>query len=340
MADYSFEKAHEILRDRRYTAEKEALERKLDLMNKEPEYAQIETALLEAGRDSLTAAMTRDKRKKDELKKKIADLSKREVSFLESKGYGKDYLQPDYYCRKCCDKGMVGPEGAQVRCSCYKQLILDCWREESGLSSAGFDFTKFDDSLFSDDIDKEKYGITVSPRKNAEDNLKICRDFCDGFSSDQPDLLFFGPAGSGKTFTCSCMATELIKKDIPVMYITAYKLFSSVLSFGAFDEGREKARITEELLRKTSVLIIDDLGSENTSEARKSLLLDVLNERESNNMSFPCKTVISSNLSVSDLYSYYGERIGSRIVGRFKILHFAGDDIRLKKAKEKLTSQK
>ena len=61
MADYSFEKAHEILRDRRYTAEKEALERKLDLMNKEPEYAQIETALLEAGRDSLTAAMTRDK---------------------------------------------------------------------------------------------------------------------------------------------------------------------------------------------------------------------------------------------------------------------------------------
>ena len=151
----------------------------------------------------------------------------------------------------------------------------------------------------------------------------------DNFSENSKDLLFTGASGLGKTFLCGCISKELIEKDINVMYISAYKMFSTVLNFDQEDRSRSKA--AEELLRTSSVLIIDDLGAESQSEARRALLLDILNVRECNNESFPCKTIISTNLSPSDIFKCYGERIASRILGRFTILKFAGDDIRLRK---------
>ncbi len=43
------------------------------------------------------------------------------------------------------------------------------------------------------------------------------------------------------------------------------------------------------------------------------------------------KTIISTNLSLQNLSSLYGERIISRFVGNYNICYFFGDDIRFKK---------
>ncbi len=43
------------------------------------------------------------------------------------------------------------------------------------------------------------------------------------------------------------------------------------------------------------------------------------------------KTIISTNLSLQNLSSLYGERIMSRFVGNYNICYFFGDDIRFKK---------
>jgi len=43
--------------------------------------------------------------------------------------------------------------------------------------------------------------------------------------------------------------------------------------------------------------------------------------------------VISTNLSLSELYNLYDERVMSRIIGNFSIYRFVGEDIRLKKRK-------
>ena len=45
--------------------------------------------------------------------------------------------------------------------------------------------------------------------------------------------------------------------------------------------------------------------------------------------------VISTNLSLNDLYNRYDERILSRLIGNFTICKFIGEDIRLKKKKLK-----
>lgn len=40
------------------------------------------------------------------------------------------------------------------------------------------------------------------------------------------------------------------------------------------------------------------------------------------------KTIISTNLSLQNLFSTYDERIVSRLVGNYDICYFFGDDIR------------
>jgi DNA replication protein DnaC len=50
-----------------------------------------------------------------------------------------------------------------------------------------------------------------------------------------------------------------------------------------------------------------------------------------NNSIRPCKTIISTNIEVKDLYKYYDERTVSRIIGSYALLKFAGDDLRILK---------
>lgn len=77
-------------------------------------------------------------------------------------------------------------------------------------------------------------------------------------------------------------------------------------------------------------LMIDDLGSEKQTGARYGELLEILNTRALRGRSSLCKTIITTNLTPANLFSCYGERVASRILGGYDILKFAGEDIRLK----------
>lgn len=74
------------------------------------------------------------------------------------------------------------------------------------------------------------------------------------------------------------------------------------------------------------LLIIDDLGTESINNIKFTELFNIINTRILNNK----KTIISTNLSIQNLFSIYDERIVSRIVGYYNICKFFGDDIRFK----------
>ena len=59
-------------------------------------------------------------------------------------------------------------------------------------------------------------------------------------------------------------------------------------------------------------------------------LFNVINTRLLNGNNV-MKTIISTNLSLRNLYDNYDERIVSRLVGNYNICYFFGDDIRFKK---------
>ena len=62
-----------------------------------------------------------------------------------------------------------------------------------------------------------------------------------------------------------------------------------------------------------------------------SELFTIINTRLLNQNHKITKTIISTNLTIDELFKTYSTRIGSRLAGNYRILRFFGDDLRLKK---------
>ena len=103
--------------------------------------------------------------------------------------------------------------------------------------------------------------------------------------------------------------------------------FGSILDFLRAVENERFGRSegdTLSILIGADLLILDDLGSEFQTAFNESALYDIINSRI--NLDKP--TIISTNLSVSELNGRYNERIVSRITGCFEPIPFLGKDIR------------
>lgn len=83
-------------------------------------------------------------------------------------------------------------------------------------------------------------------------------------------------------------------------------------------------------LLNVDLLIIDDLGTECVNNMKFTELFNIINTRLLNQKNIT-KTIISTNLSLQNLYNTYDERIVSRIIGDYNICYFFGEDIRFKK---------
>ena len=77
------------------------------------------------------------------------------------------------------------------------------------------------------------------------------------------------------------------------------------------------------------LLIIDDLGTEYLNAMKLSELFTIINTRILN-LSKTTKTIISTNLSMTQIFNVYEERIGSRIAKYYDRYQFLGEDLRLK----------
>ena len=128
----------------------------------------------------------------------------------------------------------------------------------------------------------------------------------------------------------NCIAGELLKKGKTVLYQTAPVLLESVINFKMSKQKDTSNNIYKSVL-EADLLIIDDLGTESLNSMKLSELFTILNTRILNLNNKITKTIISTNLNINDIFKYYEERIGSRIVGYYDIYYFFGEDLRFKK---------
>ena len=176
-----------------------------------------------------------------------------------------------------------------------------------------------------DIADKEKYGQRLSPRDNIISIKKICEKFIENFDdSTQENLLFSGNTGLGKTFLSSCIANEMIARGKTVLYQTAPIMLDSIIDYKF---GKTSNDIINSIYN-VDLLIIDDLGTETKNTLKITELFNIINTRLLNQDNKVTKTIISTNLSLQDLYDIYEERIVSRIIGNYNACYFYGDDIR------------
>lgn len=186
------------------------------------------------------------------------------------------------------------------------------------LGSGRESFESFRLDVYSDLYD-EKLG--VSPRKLMQSNFNICRRYAQNFTPQAGNLLFSGATGLGKTFLSACIARQVADRGYSVVYETAIRLFSDFESekFG----GEEQRGLSRKYLA-CDLLIIDDLGTEMTTQFTISALYNVVNTRMMENRA----TIISTNLAPETLEGRYSPQIASRVLGTYRLLKFAGSDIR------------
>lgn len=270
-------------------------------------------------------ALSGDLSAKDTLKEDIALISEKKKAALLAHGYPCDYLDEIYTCPMCRDTGFVNKKP----CACLKNEIVHTIYSRSELTEIlereNFDTFNFD--YYSDEFIDETSG--KSALENIEMIVDFCRYFINNFDKCSTNLLFYGRAGTGKTFLINCIAKELIEKSYSVIYLSAVQFFDLLSDYSFRRNGSRSVyrQISMEELLRCDLLIIDDLGSEMSNSFTDSALFDCLNERLIHQKS----TIISTNLSIDDLKNSYSERVFSRTAGEYTAFKIFGDDIRIKK---------
>ena len=132
------------------------------------------------------------------LKENIEKLKKERESILKENNYSLDYLKPFYECKICNDTGYVTDSNYHTTmCSCLKQKLLDISFNKSNMYNIkNENFSTFNENLYSDEINVEKYKVNTSPRKNIQYIKENCIKFVENFDNPtQKNLLFTGSTG-------------------------------------------------------------------------------------------------------------------------------------------------
>lgn len=258
-----------------------------------------------------------------ELARSNSELSMKKIELLVEHGYPKDYLETIYQCPSCRDTGYID----QVKCNCFKQAIVDALYSQSNMKErlAQENFNTFSLAYYSDQRDSSD---RPSPREIMTSLVQQSKQFIQHFEHKPDNFLFQGNTGVGKTFLSNCIAKELMDRGHTVVYLTAFQMFN-IFEKHTFYKTRQDDYSDElNYILDSSLLIIDDLGTELNNSFTTSQLFLCINERLLRGRS----TIISTNLSLSELTASYTERVVSRLVENYRICNIYGQDIRMQKA--------
>ncbi len=253
----------------------------------------------------------------------MADYNQKIIDTLLKNGFDADSLQPTYHCPVCKDEGYLY-QPTRTMCDCManelKRRILTHMHLDDRQT-----FETFNEMLF----DPEKKGDLPSQRQITKANMQICLRYADGFpNTEHRDLLLYGGSGLGKTFLLRAIAYRMVERGMIPLYTSAYHFF----------EVARKAYIQNDSdvltsMLKTPLLLLDDLGTEPLmNNITVTQLFNLLNERQQAQL----HTVISTNLTFTELRDRYTERVTSRLLDATtcKRMVFMGNDIRKNLRKE------
>lgn len=315
----------EILESYRAEQDKHKAERKNRktlLYEKYPRFAQIDLKMSQISAQ-ISKTVLKSPNNTEELLRQLKvelDALKSEKSVLMTDlNIPVDYLEMQYTCKKCKDTGFVEHS---TRCSCFKQKLISRAYAMSGIEKLleKQNFNHFNLSVFSSNIlPKEQ----LTQRDNMKKILSETESFVSSFPNGR-NLFFYGSSGLGKTYLCNCIAKDLLDKGYSVIYQTPFSIIS-ILERKAFTEKNNPfVQMAYEQLFNVDLLIIDDLGTESANTFTISEFYNIINTRIQNEKS----TIISTNIKLSELVSFYNDRIDSRIKGHYNLIKFFGPDIR------------
>lgn len=289
------------------------------IYEKEPRLGEIERELRRTAAHVLAATFRRQGdpvAAMQQLKKENLALQQERDWILQAEGLEPDDLTVQPICPTCGGTGYVGA----AMCECLKELCRQEQKKELTNLFGAESFEKFRLDLYPEQYDNQ---LKRSPREVMNRTYHDTLSYAQNFTCTSPSLLFVGATGLGKTYLSACIARTVADRGFSVSYAPVGQLMA------AFENEKFRPQpdtsCTEEYF-SCDLLIIDDLGTEMTTQFTISALYQILNTR----LMGAKPTIVSTNLPLGDLSARYSEQIASRLLGAYRLYKFYGDDIRFK----------
>ncbi len=330
MAEGKYTAAQKIIDERRQKAIAAAAEHVDEVERKIPQIKNYRAAKKRYFASASAAILRADKtpaEKKMQLMKLQTEsetLQRSIEDLLLRNGYPANYLEENFYCKRCNDTGFVNG----MRCVCLENLAR---------SYAAKEFSKTMTVKLPDlaDFSIDYYSPThISPGKTRTDREQMqfihstCVEYAENFTTDPPTSLFFtGATGLGKTFLSLAIAKAVLEQGVEVLYVSALDLFRE-LQDDYYNAAKANALTLEQVLQ-APLLIIDDLGSEYFNQFVPSALFNIIESR----LNHGRPTIINTNLSAKEIEDRYAQRVYSRIFTLYRVYPFVGSDVRVQRLK-------
>lgn len=283
--------------------------RKEEALSASQELFNISLELKKNGATVAGLALSGDAEGIKALEKRNNELIKKKEKI--EKEIGIDEYIPD--CKLCNDTGYIDKKVCPCVQKIAKEIAYSDLCEISPLKDCSFDNFSLD--YYSDD------GGDTSPRKHMKSVFDFCREYADNLP-DAGNMLLLGGTGLGKTHLSLSVAEKAINDGMWVIYGTAQNLFNQ-MSKEHFSYSYDSDELMNDTLN-CDLLIIDDLGTEFSTQFTLSCVYNIINTRC--NCQRP--TIINTNFSLAELEKIYSPRVLSRIIGNYKMKKFVGADIR------------
>lgn len=249
-------------------------------------------------------------------------------------------FEPQYACEKCQDKGFIVNGWSAVECSCLQQKRLQMRMKKAMIPE------EFQDAEF-----KNFQATTPKQQFMLQAIYNYLKDFRRIQNENQNSFGFIAEYGEqklreektqakrselkrkynnfgiGKTHLQIAAAKTLIRNGIPTLIVSDVTLMDELSRAKTYkDEGEEFNRILWACL-KADVLVWDDIGKAKTSETRRDLYYQIINDRYRNRKPI----IFSSNEDHETLTERIGDASASRLFGMSKnhLYVVSGNDFRL-----------
>ncbi|MFQ5932922.1 MAG: ATP-binding protein, partial [Nitrospiraceae bacterium] len=116
-------------------------------------------------------------------------------------------------------------------------------------------------------------------------------------------LLLQGGIGVGKTHLAASIANEAAERGVPTLFLTAPDLLDELRA--TFSDGDTTFQDRFDEIRTAPLIVLDDFGTQNTTEWAREKLFQILNHRYTNRLS----VVITTNLALEEIEARLRSRI-------------------------------
>lgn len=167
--------------------------------------------------------------------------------------------------------------------------------------------------------------VATTPEQTAA--LAFATEYAASFAESAKSgrsAIFVGKPGTGKTHLAAGIGMSVMKSGYSALFTTVIRAVRRVKdTWGSGGDETESEAVAA--LVRPDLLILDEVGVQFGSDTEKMILFDVLNER------YECRKpcIMLSNLQVSEVADYLGERIIDRVrEDGGKVIRFVWDSHR------------